>query len=92
MGPKKSPKKSGEKNQARPSSLTGGEQNDNGEVSLYLEIFNEIRKLQEGDQAPVVQRPDNFIQWISHYLTVSICAKISVFPLVEPNMCTLTTA
>ena len=32
--------------------------------------------------APVVQRPANFIQWISQYPTVSICAKISVFPLV----------
>ena len=43
-------------------------------------------------QAPVVQRPDNFIQWISHYPTVSICAKISVFPRVQANMHTLTTA
>ena len=43
-------------------------------------------------QAPVVQRPDNFIQWISHYPTVSICAKISVFPLVQANMNTLTIA
>ena len=43
-------------------------------------------------QAPVVQRPDNFIQWISHYPTVSICAKISVFPLVQANMHTLSTA
>ena len=42
--------------------------------------------------APVVQRPDNFIQWISHYPTVSICAKISVFPRVQANMHTLTTA
>ena len=44
------------------------------------------------DLAPVVQRPDNFIQWISHYPTVSICAKISVFPLVQANMNTVTTA
>ena len=43
------------------------------------------------DLAPVVQRLDNFIQWIRH-LTVSICAKISVFPLVQANMHTLTTA
>ena len=28
--------------------------------------------------APVVQRPDNFILWISHYTTVSICAKLSL--------------
>ena len=42
--------------------------------------------------APVVQRPDNSIQWIRHYPTVSICAKISVFPLVQANMHTLTTA
>ena len=41
-------------------------------------------------QAPV-QRPDNFILWISHYPTVSICAKISVFPLVLANMHPLTT-
>ena len=31
-------------------------------------------------QAPVVERPDNFIQRISHNPTVSICAKISVSP------------
>ena len=42
--------------------------------------------------APVVQRPDNFIQRISHYPTVSICAKILVFPRVQANMHTLTTA
>ena len=42
-------------------------------------------------QGPVVQRPDNFIHWISHYSTVSICAKISVFRLVQANMHTLTT-
>ena len=42
--------------------------------------------------APVVQRPDNFIQWISHYPTVSIGAKISVFPRVQANMFTLTAA
>ena len=40
---------------------------------------------------PVVQRPDNFIPWISRYPSVSICAKISVFPLLEANMHTLTT-
>ena len=43
-------------------------------------------------QAPVVQRPDNFIQWISHYPTVSISVKISVFPSVQANMHTLTIA
>ena len=42
-------------------------------------------------QAQVVQRPDNFILWISHYPTVSICANISVFPLVQANMHTPTT-
>ena len=46
----------------------------------------------KGGLAPVVHRPDNFILWISHYPTVSICAKISVFPLVQANMHTLTTA
>ena len=40
---------------------------------------------------PVVQRPDNFIQWISRYPSVPICAKISVFPLIQANMHTLTT-
>ena len=44
------------------------------------------------DLAPVVQRPDNFIQWISHYPTVSICATISVFPRLQANMHTPTTA
>ena len=43
-------------------------------------------------QAPVVQRLGNFIRWISHYLTVSICAKISVFPYSQANMNTLTRA
>ena len=43
------------------------------------------------DLAPVVQRPDNLIQWISHYPTVSICAKISVFHRVHANLHTLTT-
>ena len=42
--------------------------------------------------APVVQRLDNFIQWISHYPTVSICAKISVFRHLQVNMHTLITA
>ena len=42
--------------------------------------------------APDVQRLDNFIQWINHYLTLSICAKISVFPRIHANMHTLTTA
>ena len=37
-------------------------------------------------QASVVQSPDNFILWISHYPTVSICANISVFLLVQANM------
>ena len=40
---------------------------------------------------PVVQRLDNFILWISHYPTVPICAKTSVFPLVQANMHNLTT-
>ena len=43
------------------------------------------------DLAAVVQRPDNFIQWIRHYPTVSIRAKISVFPCVQANMHTPTT-
>ena len=42
--------------------------------------------------APVVQRLDNLIQWISQYPTVSTCAKISVFPHVQADMHTLTTA
>ena len=42
--------------------------------------------------APVVQRLDNFIQWISHYPTVSICAKTSVFPCAQVSMHTLTIA
>ena len=39
-----------------------------------------------GVLAPIVQRADNFIQWISHYATVSICAKISVFRCKQANM------
>ena len=45
--------------------------------------------MDSGNQAPVAQRPDNFIQWISHYLTVSIFAKISLFPCVQANIHTL---
>ena len=48
--------------------------------------------LPSSDLAPVVQRPDNFIQWIGHYPTVSICATISVFPRLQANMHTPTTA
>ena len=54
----------------------------------FSRIFNEEKFKHQG---PVVQRPDNFILWISHYPTVSICAKISVFSLVQANMHTLTT-
>ena len=43
------------------------------------------------NQAPVVKKTDNFIQWISHYPTFSICAKISVFPLVQAKLYTVTT-
>ena len=59
-------------------------------IATYL-LDKLIRPLNNRVLASVVQRPDNFIQWISHYLTVSICAKISVFPLVQANMHTLTT-
>ena len=59
---------------------------------MRIRIFEWSLKNKGKDQAPVVQRPDNFIQWISHYPTVSICAKISVFPLVRANVHTLTTA
>ena len=38
-----------------------------------------------------VQWPDNLIRWISHYLTVSVFAMISVFPPVTTNMHTLGT-
>ena len=55
MGPKKSPKKSVEKKRARPSSSTGDEHNGDDESSLYLELFDEIRKLQESDQAKTVK-------------------------------------
>ena len=60
---------------------------------IHVVAFKMVPKYQkEPVQAPVVQRPDNFIQWISHYPTVSICKKISVFPHVQVNMHTLTTA
>ena len=52
--------------------------------------MNFVRKIMPIFQGPVVQRPDNFILWINHYPTVSICAKISVFSLVQANMHTLT--
>ena len=65
-------------------------------VSFYnvhvVVVMADIRHYRTSmDLAPVVQRPDNFIQWISHYPTVSICAKISVFPLLQANMYTITT-
>ena len=49
-------------------------------------------KIEFNSQAPVVQRLDNFLQWISHYPTVLICAKIPIFPRAEANMHTLTRA
>ena len=52
-----------------------------------ISVFNAKSEV----QAPVVQSPDNFIRWISHYPTVSICAKISVFSLEQANIHTLTT-
>ena len=58
---------------------------------LFVLLRNQSTSPDE-DQAPVVQRLDNFIQWISHNPTVSICAKILVFPRVQANMHTLTTA
>ena len=58
----------------------------------YFSPKHVIFRFPFSDQVPVHQRPDNFIQWISHYPTVSICAKISVFPRVQANMHTLTTA
>ena len=57
-------------------------------VNVYLPslVWPGVRLL-----APVVQRPDNFILWISHYPTVSICAKTAIFSCVPANMDTLTT-
>ena len=54
--------------------------------------MTEKKKLYYLFTLPVVQRPDNFIQWISHYPTVLICAKILVFRRVQANMHTLSTA
>ena len=59
---------------------------------LYTPFWGQSDESRQLLLAPVVQRTDNFIKWISHYPTVSICAKISVFPLVPANMHTLTTA
>ena len=66
------------------------------ECAVYRHYSTTIKYIMYADQklqgvlAPVVQRPDNFIQqWISHYPTVSIYAKISVFPLVQTNMHTV---
>ena len=42
-------------------------------------------------QDPLVQRAGNFFLWISYYPTVPIWEKISVCPLVQANMHTLTT-
>ena len=62
-------------------------------IVLYNAVVEEILNVTEAtDRAPVVQRPDNLIEWISHYPTVSIRAKISLFPRVQANMHTLTTA
>ena len=44
-------------------------------------------------EALVAQGPNNFIRWIlSHYLTISVCAMISVFPPATKNMHTLGTS
>ena len=48
------------------------------DLGLIIDAFFVTKEL-----APVVQRPDSFIPWISHYTTVSICAKISVFSRVQ---------
>ena len=58
----------------------------------WLLVLSGSRVIFHMHQAPVVQRSDNFIQWISHYPTLPICAKISVFLRVQANMHTLTTA
>ena len=58
-------------------------------IKKYCKLW--LVSLSKNNLAPVVQRPDNFIQWISHYPTVSICAKISVFHRVQANMHTLST-
>ena len=70
---------------------------DRGDVALQpssqapSKSVLKTRVINSPNLGPVVQRPDNFILWISHYPTVSICEKISVFPLVQANMHTLTT-
>ena len=70
---------------------------DRGDVALQpssqapAKSVLKTRVINSPNLGPVVQRPDNFILWISHYPTVSICVKISVFPLVQANMHTLTT-
>ena len=43
--------------------------------------FQEVAPL-----ARVVQRPDNFIRWVSLYPAVLICAKMSVFNHLTVNM------
>ena len=58
---------------------------DKSEVTLAFRDKNPERSLSVV-LAPVVQRPDNFILWIRHYPTVSICANISVFSLAQANM------
>ena len=58
---------------------------------LDVMIHSQTTTSPNKDQALVVQQPDNFILWMSHYPTVSICARISVFLLVQANMHTLTT-
>ncbi|KAL9978135.1 hypothetical protein ACROYT_G015622 [Oculina patagonica] len=55
MGPKKSPKKAAEKKRARPSSSTGDELNGDDEGSLYLELLDLIKKLQDEDNAKTIQ-------------------------------------
>ena len=64
-------------------------------IKQFFVVISPVVKIQQFfvviSLGPVVQRPDNFIQWISRYPSVSICAKISVFPLVQANMHTLTT-
>ena len=60
-------------------------------TNKYIKLKCQLESISGAFLAPVVQRPDNFILWISHYPTVSICAKFSVFPHVQANMDTLTT-
>ena len=71
--------------------FSAGPRNCIGRLEIdCLLSYSGKKKCPKSHHSAYRSRPDNFIQWISHYPT--ICANISVFPRLQANKHTLTTA